>query len=540
MKKGKKILIIVLAVLVLAAASGGFFGYKLTKSDKIFPKITAGQTEIGGLTKEEALKALESAGWDSSAQTPLEVTLPGGVKFDVNPMSSGLVRNAETVVNAAYSYGHSGNIVENLLTYFECLFGGLDVNEAMAQADTAYIGGQIDKGLASLKEYEGDSEYELDPEDGMLYMIKGWNQLNINKTDLTEKIEEAVSSGEKTLSYTTLANEISKPDFNAMKTELNCEPEDAHYSDDNKFTVTDEIVGCNLDAGKAEQMWTDAQPGDKVAIPVEINWPEVTGDDLRDRLFHDKIGVMWTRYSSYAENRCSNVALAASKINEYILYPGDEFSYNDVVGARTEEAGFLPAPAYAGLDAAEAVKDEIGGGACQVSSTLYAATLFAFLETVERSCHVFPVNYMQLGLDATVTIPEDGNAVNFRFRNNKKYPVKIVAYTDKDQENEDFNRLTVEIWGTLEEDDYMPVEFDARWNWEQPFDEIIEPAYDDRPGYIIKMTHETYGEDGPVHKTMTLTHREVYDLEGNLVEDNIVNLLLPDGRPGMDTYFDHP
>ncbi len=241
---------------------------------------------------------------------------------------------------------------------------------------------------------------------------------------------------------------------------------------------------------------------------------------------------MTTKFPNSGENRRSNLELATSKIDGMIMYPGDEFSYNEVVGQRTEEAGFLPAPAYVDGD----VKDEIGGGACQVSSTLYAATLFSFLETVERECHYFPVNYMQMGTDATVTIPEGGGrSIDFKFRNSRNYPIKLVGIFNNEE-----STLTFEIWGTLEDDDYMPVEFDSSYSWTYDFDKFIDPAYPDRDGYTIKLTHETYGfEDDVGSGYRTLTHRQVIDADGNIVVDEITNTKLANGNYAMDTYYQH-
>nr|MCR5089182.1 VanW family protein [Oscillospiraceae bacterium] len=303
------------------------------------------------------------------------------------------------------------------------------------------------------------------------------------------------------------------------------------FTDDGRFEVIDEVVGCSFDIAAAVQLWEATAPAEEVSVPMEVTWPSVTGKQLRDSLFHDLLGACTTNYYNSTDNRRSNVQLCASKIDGTVLYPGDVFSYNGTVGARTEEAGFLPAPAYVDGD----VKEEIGGGACQVSSTLYAATLFAFLETVERSNHIFPVHYMQLGTDATVTIPEDGQVIDFKFRNSKTHPVRIVARCD-----EEACDLTFEIWGTLEDDDYMPVEFDNTWGWEYTYDRVIEPARTDRPGYKIKLEHEKYYfEEGERTGTRTLTYRRVFDTNGNLVAEDLTNMLLPNGLPGMDTYYDH-
>ena len=345
----------------------------------------------------------------------------------------------------------------------------------------------------------------------------------------------ALQNGETELHFSQLFGGLLCPDFNAIHTALLQEPRDAQFTDDGRFEVIDEVVGCSFDVDAAQQLWGAAEPAAEVRIPMSVTWPAVTGQQLRDSLFHDLLGACTTSYWNSSPNRISNVELASSKIDGTILYPGDIFSYNTVVGERTLEGGFLPAPAYVDGD----VKDEVGGGACQVSSTLYAATLFAFLETVERTNHYFPVSYMQLGTDATVTIPDGGNVMDLKFKNNKSHPIKIVTYSEVDEDNY-VRDLTFEIWGTLEDDDYMPVEFDNSWGWSLTYDRFIDPAYPDRPGYKIKLEHEKYyftDEQGEGYRT--LTYRRVYDMDGNLVAEGMLNPLLPSGGPAMDTYYEH-
>lgn len=536
-KSGLITAIVIIAVIAILAGAAAFAGWRISSGDKVLPNVYVGDILVGGLTKDQTALALEQRGWKERTTEPLTVSLPAGVSFDVDSVVSGGALSIDDAVNAAYTYGHNGNIFENLITYIELMFKSVDVNELCKVENEQYIDSCI---AESLKEYEaglGESEYVFNNDNATVTMKKGWGQTKFDVKELKEKINWALSGGETALQFNKLENELTLPDFVAIRDELDITPVNAEYTDDNQFGIVSETDGAKLDVSKATELWNKAGLGETVVIPVELVKPEVTNEMLEGRLFHDMLGAMSTRYTNSAENRCSNVRLCASKINEFIVYPGEEFSYNGVVGKRTEEAGFLPAPAYVGLDGEETVKDEIGGGACQVSSTLYAATLFAFLETVERTCHIYPVNYMQIGIDATVTIPEDGQEMNFKFRNNKNYPVKIVAYTE---ENEEEKKLTIEIWGTLEDTDYMPVEFDASWTWEQDYDRTIEPAYADRVGYKIQLTHDTYsGEDELGPTITTQTHRVVYDSEGNEIANDITNMLNANGEHTMDIYHRH-
>ena len=150
-----------------------------------------------------------------------------------------------------------------------------------------------------------------------------------------------------------------------------------------------------------------------------------------------------TNYSTSAANtdRNYNMQLACDAINGTILLPGEEFSYNDAlfaVGNPYEDYR------YAGAYSNGQVVSEVGGGICQVSSTLYYCTLYANLEIVERYCHYFGVNYLPAGLDATVSWPNP----DFKFKNDRDYPIKIEAYVQNGQ-------VTVKIWGTDVDGSYV-------------------------------------------------------------------------------------
>ena len=539
MKTLKIILIVLLALLVLAAGGGAYGAYRVSQLDTNYPNLSVNGIPVGGLTREQTVEALNAAGWETRLSTPLTVTTLGGQSFTVDPLKSGVLQTTEGIAEIAFQYGREGNIIEDLISYLKCRFKPTELEHPEQNADRAYLAECIAQNRADLETLLGEAEYVPDYEGEKLVLRKGWGQLQLDEEGLTEAIIAALQAGVHEISYDRLAAELTEPDFDAIHAELLKEPKDASFTDDGKFDVIDEVVGCRFDVQQAKELWEAAAPTDEVDVPMSVTWPAVTGQQLRDSLFHDLLGTCTTNYWNSTDNRINNVKLASSKIDGTILYPGDVFSYTEVVGQRTQEAGFLPAPAYVDGD----VKDEIGGGACQVSSTLYCATLFAFLETVERTNHYFPVHYMQLGTDATVTIPDEGgNVMDLKFRNNKNYPIKIVAYSTVDEENY-FRDLTFEIWGTLEDGDYMPVVFDNRnpWGWE--FSNHIwevEPPYPDRPGYTVKLTHESYYfEDDIGEGTRTLTYRRVYDENGELVSDELLNPLLPSGGAAMDTYYDH-
>ena len=531
----KKILTVLLALIVVAVLLAGlamFAGHAITESRTNLRYVYVGDTNVSGLTREETEQLLIERGWKDRAEKPLVVTTLRGVQFEVDPIRSGIVSSIDSAVRNAYAVGHDRDMVTNLISAVKAFLHPVDVSVA-GEPDLAYLDALIADCQTQIDATLGAEEYTVDPHAAQMTLTKGKDQLQLDREKLRGAIIEAIEAGKSELSFSEISAEPVMPDFEAIHTELLRDPADAYYSDDGKFEVTDEIVGCKFDPAEAADLWNAASPGDDVIIPLDITWPAVTGEQLRGQLYRDLLGACTTKFPNSGENRRSNLNLCAERINGHILYPGDVFSYNEVVGERTEEGGFKPAPAYVNGD----VKDEIGGGACQISSTLYAATLFAFLETVDRTCHVFPVNYMQPGTDATVTIPLEGKSIDFKFRNNKAFPVMIKTFFDNDQ-----SMITIEIWGTLEEGDYMPVEFDNTYSWVYDYDRLVEPAYPDRTGYTIKLQMEGKGgfEDEFSAGYRCLTHRLVIDPDGNTVDDTIVNLRNAKGDIMLDTYYEHP
>ena len=153
-----------------------------------------------------------------------------------------------------------------------------------------------------------------------------------------------------------------------------------------------------------------------------------------------------TYYNTRDKDRTTNLILAANKINGTVVMPGEVFSYNTVVGERTIAAGYKEAPIYVNGQ----VEDGLGGGICQVTSTLYNAVVYANLEIVERSNHQFVPSYVTASRDATVVY----GSIDFKFKNNRNYPIKIMCSVSNGVVN-------FEIYGLKTADDYE-VEISSR------------------------------------------------------------------------------
>lgn len=439
-KQNRFTAIVFLVILSLIAIGATVGGYLVTHNGITLPNVYISDIFVGNMSGEEIDAILEEKGWDERVDTELKVKLPADVSFSVDSCLSGAKLSRERAVEAALNYGHDGNWYENLYRFLLNHIGPVDVTIVSQKIDDSYVRECIADGISKLDKATEDDDYEVDEKAEVLRLRKGAGQIQLDEEGLYNQIVAALEAGLEEISYNQLIGTIEMPDFQAIYDELAVEPKDAEFTE--TFDVVAEVNGCWFDAVEAAELWKAAEPGDIVKIPLKITYPETTAEGLRSMLYRDKLGSQTTYYTWSTENRISNIEKVAEKLNGHIMMPGEVFSYNEYVGQRTAEAGFLEAGAY---DNGEVVQ-EIGGGICQVSSTLYCAIMFAQLETVERTNHYFKVDYLDYGLDATVSWPSP----DFKFKNSRDYPVKIVAYC-----NDEDKSLTIEIWGTDVDGSYV-------------------------------------------------------------------------------------
>ena len=261
-------------------------------------------------------------------------------------------------------------------------------------------------------------------------------------------------------------------------------------------SIVPEQFGADFDVAAAQTALDGAAPGETVSVPAVIEEPEVTASDLKMLLFRDVLGEARTHVSGSA-GRIGNVKLSAKLINGIVLNSGDTFSYNDSVGKRTEARGFKPAPAYV---KGETV-DEVGGGICQTSSTLYLACLLSNMEITERYAHRYVPAYIDWGMDATVS----WGGPDYKFTNNTLYPVKIVTEYSK-------GYLTIKLLGTNIDGIRvkMTIEVLSKTPWETVYqeDSTMTPGSPD----VVKVT--------PYTGYKVKTYQTIYDKNGSVIDSH--------------------
>lgn len=180
-------------------------------------------------------------------------------------------------------------------------------------------------------------------------------------------------------------------------------------------------TGYRMDREKNKDQVLQALREQQTRIPIIVEeiLPHISAEDIEKSGVKDLLGIYTTYFNSNDINRTENIRLAVDKINGTLIQPGEVFSYNEIVGPRDTQHGFK--------EGLEIVNGEfvpgIGGGVCQVSSTLYNAVLYAGMQIVERTNHSKPLSYVPLGRDATVAY----GYLDFKFVNNLKTPILVLA-----------------------------------------------------------------------------------------------------------------
>ncbi len=240
-------------------------------------------------------------------------------------------------------------------------------------------------------------------------------------------LSEAPYRAETKISYN---EDILGARLQEIKKRVDLAPKDAvmHFDADSssdRFTYEEERVGRSMNIENVKnQIFANLESGaaGMVTIVPDTVEPTVTRTMLQQS--STEVSNASTSLEKSDDDRDHNVALALSHFDGFIVKPGEEISFNDVVGDRTAEMGYRPAPE---INRGELVEG-VGGGICQASTTLYNALVKADLEILERHEHSRRVGYVAVGKDAAV----DYGTKDFRFRNNKDYPIYIVTSASND------------------------------------------------------------------------------------------------------------
>ena len=340
-----------IVMLIVVSTAGTVWALHYAKDEGIADGVWAGPWELGGLTREQAAELIDT-NFGKAQNKPILLEYMGR-KWSILPGEVGARLNTETVVDAAYAIGHTGNIWRKI--------------SERRQAAEKHIYLQL--------------------------------PITVNK--------------DKLMAYlTVLKSEIDRPAMDAWLI----------WNQKSGVQITPHQTGRILELDKLVGQIGDVTLRDRnrrIYLPVQQIDPDITYDELAGFDFGNVVAQYSTVFDPKNANRSHNVAIAAYAIDKTLLRPGDVFSFNESVGLRVAEKGYREAQVLV----ADELVPGIGGGVCQVSTTLFNAVLLADLRIVKRTNHSRPVAYVPLGQDATVA----DNYIDFQFMNNTIQPLYLIT-----------------------------------------------------------------------------------------------------------------
>lgn len=428
--------ILLAIVILLVAVVYGTFLIMTEKSTTIAKGVYIKNIDVSGLTREQAKEKINNY---ISSVIPEEIKLThNGFETSLSTSQLSIYFNTDEAVNMAYNIGKTGNIFQKNLTILQTRLSkttidpGFSIDMDQLKKDLEDISSKLpDKIIESSCYIDGNK----------LIITKGKAGKTVKVDDSAKYIKQAINDLKIENNSLELLTEDSTPkeiDLDAVYNEIHKEPVNAYYSQ-NPYVVHPSENGMDFSITLDEAKNMLKEEKDEYVVPLKVLYPSVTTNMIGTEAFPDLLSEFSTKYAASNKNRTTNLILAAKKINGTVLMPGETFSYNKVVGARTIQAGYKEAPIYV----SGRVEDGIGGGICQITTTLYNAVVYANLDIVERSNHQFVPSYAGPSRDATVVY----GAIDFKFKNNRDYPIKIACSVSGGIAN-------FKIWGLKSDNDY--------------------------------------------------------------------------------------
>lgn len=466
--------------------------------DQLVPNVTIGNVDIGKMTLSQASEAIKNRYVQPNINFSVSFNNNGNIlttSFSSSDIE--LTAHPKDSLVQAYKIGRSDNHLKNSYDILRSWFFKNKI-EPVYECNTDKLSKIFQDFGAKIYGTHEDVKYNID--NNILTIIP---ETPGPDEDVSAAVDEFLSSLEagvyKDIPITLNRREKTLITAEDIREQIYSAPVNPRYIvQNNTVTITDPVPGRDAvyeSLAAAAELINSSSPAAIELIPLPA---EISKESLKYSLFNSTLASYSSKYKSSSENRAYNVELAASKINGIILADGEEFSYNKIIGNAGLESGYKTSTVYSGGKITEGV----GGGVCQVSSTLYCAVLRSCLEVTKRTNHSMPVAYVPGGQDATVAY----DYIDFRFKNNTGAPLKIVASCSN-------REVTISLIGSDSAYKYVEVTSEKTENIMPEIITVEDPSLTSGKTKVI-----TEGTPGGIY----ITHRKIYNTDGTLFgEQNI-------------------
>ena len=449
MKKWKGSLLLAICLLAMTSSMT-----VCAAGETILKGVSIDKLDVSGMTREEALAALESYEKNLGGQS-IKLGIGDNV-IEAKLSDLGVTFDNEDLVDEAIGVGHAGNIVKRYK----------DQKDLQHSGKTFPLSWQTNEDTVRTYVENNCTKYDKKAQNASLTRENG----AFNFVAGTEGLELNVDSAVRTIS-----------DY-------------------------------------LENSWTSDNT-EVLNLETQVTEPEGSAEELAN--IKDLLGSFTTSFSTSGSNRCKNVSSGASHINGTVLYPGEEFSAYETVSPFTEANGYAMAGSYLNGE----VVDSMGGGICQVSTTLYNAVLRAELNVTERSPHSMTVHYVDLSEDAAIA----GTYKDFKFVNSTEYPIYIEGYTTSDK------KITFNIYGKETRDKNRTISFESQMVSETPATTILQEDAGQGIGYKAVSSKGSSGYVAELYKIVKVNGVETDCIKVNKSTYKGTNRVVTYGTAGDPT-----
>lgn len=432
-KKVLTVLLLLILVILVVIIFSIIFSLMNANNKNIIQGVYINNIDVSNLSENEAMEILEQKLNDNKKNYII-------VKYNNYTRNIKLQGingkfNIEDAVNNACNIGKDKDIIQNNYKILSTMIFKNKI-EANFTYDEELLQKMINEISLEIPGMAINSSYIIDGDN--LIIKNGTEGLKIQESTFTKDLIKAFSSDTKEFEIKTEQCNRKEIDIEKIYKEVYKKPINAYYTT-NPHEIHKEETGVDFAITLQEAKNILSENKEEYIIPLKKIQPQIKVSDLDADAFPDLLSTFTTKYGTGDANRNINIALAAKSINSVVLMPGETFSYNDLIGECSTKTGYKAATIYMNGE----LSTGIGGGICQVSTTLYNTVLRANLEIVERRNHSLGVTYVPSGQDAMVSI----GTQDFKFKNNREYPIKVVAYVGT-------GSVTCQIYGLKQDTEY--------------------------------------------------------------------------------------
>ena len=407
--------VVIISVIVILLTM--FYFYTNSQKETIYSGITIKGIDVSNLTKEQAITKITE---EIQSKIPEEIILThDDYKSTISTSALNIDFHIEDAINTAYETGRAGNLLERNFNIFKLKFSNINI-EPYLSLDNDALRKNLEEISANLPDKMIENSYYIEKNNLIITKGKEGKQINIDEMVglIQNEIYNLNFNNTTPIEIQTITTYPSEVNLEAIHQEIYKEAKDAYYTQ-NPYKVHPSENGLDFKISMEEAQNLLANAQDTCTIPLKVTYPKISTNMVGSEAFPNLLSTFSTNYNANQTNRTTNLRLAANKINGTVLMPGQTFSYNKVVGNRTTAAGYKEAGTYVNGQ----IVDGVGGGICQITTTLYNAVLYANLDIVQRTNHQFIPSYSTASRDATVVY----GAIDFQFKNNREYPIKIYC-----------------------------------------------------------------------------------------------------------------